>query len=265
MVLTGEISSSSGNLKIARTMPLHSDLREVSGIAYAEGRLFAHNDERGTIFQIDTATGEIVKQFAVGERRLRDDFEDMAVAEGTFYLIASDGKLYSFSEGDDRTNVPETLHETGLERKNDVEGLCYDPPTNSLLIACKGDPGKGLGKVKAVWSWSLKTGAVDSTPRFTIDLKELKDRFKIKDFQPSGIARNPLTGNFFLISAAAHSIIEIEPGGKVVSSSHLDKKQHTQPEGITFDEAGALWIANEGLRKGSITIYEPPTQPGGRR
>ena len=37
----------------------------------------------------------MVKQFAVGEHRLREDFEDVAIVGDTFYLVNSRGTLDS--------------------------------------------------------------------------------------------------------------------------------------------------------------------------
>jgi hypothetical protein len=55
-----------------------------------------------------------------------------------------------------------------------VEGLCYDPETTSLLLACKDYPGKGFEKNKAVYSFALHTITLDEKPRFLIPLKDIR-------------------------------------------------------------------------------------------
>ena len=55
---------------------LPKELNEISGLAVdSEGRLFAHDDERAIIYQLDPATHRVVKRFAFGRpavaRRLR--------------------------------------------------------------------------------------------------------------------------------------------------------------------------------------------------
>ncbi|HLF15801.1 MAG TPA: SdiA-regulated domain-containing protein [Bacteroidota bacterium] len=243
--------------KPAIILTLPSFLREVSGIALTkDGRLFAHNDERGAVYRIDPATGKMIKQFAVGERRLQEDLEDIAIVGDTFYLVSSKGDLFAFREGRGKENVPYMAHKTGLTAKNDVEGLCYDPETGCLLLACKADPGVDLVDARAVYAFDLRTRKLLPRPRFLIDLKDLKKRFGLKEFMPSGIARHPATGNFFVISSVGNSLIELSPGGKVLSYTGLPKKYHEQPEGIVIDKDGRLLIANEGPRKGTIVVYK---------
>jgi len=254
--------------KPASSVTLPSPLREISGISVSPGgRIFAHNDERGLIFEVDPGDGRIGKQFAVGARTLRGDFEDICVVGDTLYLVRSDGRLYQFPEGRDRENVPAVSFGTPLNRSNNVEGLCYDPATGSLLLACKESPwiggrppagnGAGTGRTRAVYAFDLKTKKLRGEARFLIDVEDLKEKSGVKNFRPSGIARHPVTGNFFVISGPGNSIIELSPRGKLLSVDHLSKRYNEQPEGIAFDAKGNLLIANEGKRKGSIVVYRP--------
>jgi len=254
--------------KPARVLTLPSSLREVSGLTLSgDGRLFAHNDERGTVYQIDRSDGGMIKQFAVGKLRLREDLEGITIVGDTFYFASSKGDLFQFTEGGTRENVPFVQFKTALNAGNDVEGICYDPETETLLMACKDEPelrssrtgaagrAQMTGKVRTIYSFDLKTKILHPEPRFLIDLVVLKNQYGVKKFRPSGIARHPVSGNYFLISAVGNSIIELSPDGGLLSYEHLKKKYHTQPEGIAFDANGTLYIANEGKKKGTIVVY----------
>ena len=130
-----------------RVVVLPKSLREISGLAVADdGRIFTHNDENSEVSQVDPATGNIVKRFHVGEKGMKGDFEGIAVVGARFFLVSSRGELYEFAEGADEAVVPYEIRKTGLNVENDVEGLCYDPETQSLLLACKEKAGKDLGK-----------------------------------------------------------------------------------------------------------------------
>ena len=48
--------------------------------------------------------------------------------------------------------------------------------------------------------------------------------------------------------------------GKILHLEKMDKKFHPQPEGLTFDEDGTLYIANEG-KEGNGTILRFNYQP----
>lgn len=235
---------------------LPSSLGEISGIAFSnDGRLFAHDDEQGTVYQLDPASGSVIKRFKIGDHVLRKDLEDIAIVGDTMYLISSNGELFSFREGGAGEHVRFMKYTTGLTTKNNVEGLCYDPDTGCLLLACKSSPGKGLTGRRAVYSFELKTGKLQPAPRFTIDLRELRDRYGLMEFMPSGIARHPGSGNFFIISAIGNSILELSPAGEVLSYAGLPKKYHEQPEGIAFDGRGSLFIANEHPYRGKLVVY----------
>jgi len=41
----------------------------------SDAHLLAHDDEVGIIFQIDYKTGDILKEFQVGNKKLKEDFE----------------------------------------------------------------------------------------------------------------------------------------------------------------------------------------------
>lgn len=239
-----------------KNIELPSRLKEVSGIAVTkDDRLFVHADENSNVYEIDK-TGAIVKQFTVGKSAISGDFEGIAISRNKFYLITSNGYLYQFDEGEHKSSVGYKRMDTGLSRSYDIEGLCYDPETNSLLIACKEYPGQGLKDVRAVYSYSLDNFSLSKKPRFLIDLNELNKRFGVKNFKPSSIERHPSTGNFFILSSTETAIVELSSEGNLLDAEKINKKMHKQPEGISFLSNRTMLITDEGSKKGSITIYE---------
>ena len=238
-----------GSLRIK----LPGELQEISGLTMTDdGRMFGHNDEKGFVYQIDYTVGDIVKKFSLGKKYEREDFEGIAFANNTFYVVSSNGDIYEFEEGNDGESVTYNVIETDLKSKFDVEGLCFDPETNSLLLACKGYPGKGFKRQKAVYSFSLDEMKLEKEPRFLIDLSEIK-----KMFNPSGIERSPNTGTFFIIAANGNAIIEISKEGKLIDEKKLPPIIHEQPEGITFAPDKSLIISDEGdFTSGSIVIHK---------
>ena len=129
--------------KPAFVYELDQGLDEISGLAVnEEGRLFANNDEIGSVFELDPQNGRIKKWFWLGPNRIYQDFEDIAVVEKTFYLITSNGLLYKFhDQPDGKYSQYEKIY-TGITGSYDIEGMCYDPKTNSLLLASKKFAGK---------------------------------------------------------------------------------------------------------------------------
>ncbi|HQY50889.1 MAG TPA: SdiA-regulated domain-containing protein [Ignavibacteria bacterium] len=228
------------------------ELVELSGITFTpDYRLFGMQDESGVIYQIDVSNGGVIKKFAIGNSVLKKDFEDIVFVDGYFYLLESNGDLYEFKEAGDQEYSEYKLYETELSKSSDAEGLCYDPETNSLLIACKGSSGTGEKNEKAVYSFSLSEKKLDPNPRFVIPISEVNNHFN-----PSGIERNPLTGSFFIIAANGSEIIEITKEGEIIDRHPLKDKIHPQPEGIAFSKDNQLLISSEGKSgSGSIVIY----------
>ena len=85
--------------------------REISGLATTpDGRVFAHNDERAAVFEIDPESGAIEKAFYVGFSGIPGDFEGIAVAGERFFLLSSSGQLVEFREGEAGSTVRYRIH-----------------------------------------------------------------------------------------------------------------------------------------------------------
>lgn len=244
------------DLEAGPALPLPHELEEISGLAVApDGRLFGHNDEEGTVFRIDAGSGAIVERFSLGTIGAEDDFEGIEIVGERFFLLSSDGELYEFREGKDRGRVDFTTIKTGLSGKYDVEGVCADPATNDLLLVCKEYAGKGYAEddEKAVYAFSLATGALNPEPRFVLPAKRIRKALDLKKFKPSGIARHPESGSFFIISSSDPAIVEISSDGSLLAVRKLPASL-SQPEGIAFDAQGRLYIASEGGKLMSIEL-----------
>ncbi len=228
---------------------LPEGLTEISGLAAtSDGRIFAHNDETGVVRRVSLGEENASEWFSVGSVTLSEDLEGIAVVGEKFYMINSKGDIFAFSEGEPGGSVEFEQIRTDLSGKFDVEGLCYDPGSNSLLLACKEFPGGGLDEKehRAVYAFSIGSGEIESEPRFVLPIKELEKHLGLKKFRPSGIERHPETGNYVLLSGNDPAIIELSPTGDIVAAYMLDPDIHPQPEGITFGPDGSLLIASEG-------------------
>ena len=238
-------------------------LKEISGVTMtADGRMFAHNDEVGRIYEIDYSLGVIIKQFSIGSMTVLGDFEDITIVGDRFFLLSSDGRLYEVREGKNAEHVKYKSYRTGLSVRNNVEGLCYDPDTNSLLLACKNYPGEGYEHTRTVYSFSLSSMTMAKDPRFVVSLKTIKREFGLADFRPSGIARHPKTGTFFLLDSRGLSILELSPKGEILAHASLPVNIHRQPEGIAIGTDGALYISDEGIKHGILVRYQPIKSTG---
>ena len=215
------------------------DLREASALTVlANGNLVTVQDEAGILYELDPATGAVV-----GEQQFkhRGDFEGVERVGDDVWAMESNGDLYRIRRHGDAVDAER--FETDLAGRNDAEGLAYDAAGERLLIACKENPGNGLGRVRAVYAFSLRTLTLSPAPVFTLD-RRLVDAHE--QFKPSALAIHPQTGEIYVLSSVRKAIAVLTPAGALKTVVDLPEALYAQPEGIAFAPDGTLFISNEG-------------------
>jgi uncharacterized protein YjiK len=242
----------------ATLLKLSNSLKEISGLALLNDReILAHNDEEGIVYTLKIINLEMTGKLKIGDEKVQKDFEGIAFVGESVYMVTSNGVIYKFNHSTKTESADFKMFKTSLKVENDVEGLCYDNSTNSLLLACKNEPGMGKSNSRAIYSFDLEKMSLDRNPRLVISLKELMQQYGFKDFAPSGIERNPVNGNFFVLSSNPPSIVELNQLGKILAAVRLNPKVNPQSEGITFLNDGTMLIADEGQKKsGTITFVK---------
>lgn len=246
---------------------LPAALVEVSGLATTpDGRLFAHNDERGVIYQVDPGTGATIKAFSVGFPPVSGDFEGIAIVNDRFFLATSGGRLLEFREGAPGTTVDFRRYETGLGSRCEMEGLAFDPVDEALLMPCKTTRAPELEGYLVVFSVPLSSMRPELMPRVFLPLADLDDNGLGKNFHPAAIEVHPETGSFLLVAAREEALLEVTRYGEILATKELKRKRHPQPEGLAFIPGGVLVLADEGQDgPGALTRYNPAVQGGGGR
>lgn len=229
-------------------------LAEVSGLALTpDGRLFAHDDERGRVHEIDTGTGEVGKRLDL-QGDVRGDFEAIAVVGERFFLITSAGLLHEFREGADREEVAHRVTDTRLGARCEVEGLAHDPVEQTLLVACKrATPDRGVLVIHRL-PLDPADGPVGAIEIATAALPPLG---LDEDFQPSAILVTPV-GTLLLASAVGEMLLEVDRDGRALHGVRLDPGRHPQTEGLALDGEGRLYLADEqNDQDAHVSVYAP--------
>lgn len=234
---------------------LPDELREVSGLALdGAGRLFAHGDEVALIVELDYRQGRAVKRFALGDPPRPGDYEGIAWAGSTLFLVTSDGDLLEAGEADDGGHVDYRLHRTGLGKRCEIEGLDVDADRGLLLMPCKTARKKRLRGTLTVLAWSLQDRAPAPEHDFQVRWPKLGgERLAL---HPSALTR-AANGNLLLAAARQRALLELTPGGELVTLLTLPQDRgHVQMEGIAVTADGDLIIADEGQgARGRLSIY----------
>ena len=259
--LERKISLENYDLKVedATHWKLPGRLKEISGLAMtSDNRLLAHDDEKGIIYEIDYRKGTLVKAFQLSDTKdpVSSDFEGIATVNDQVYLVTSSGRIYEGSTAADGESVLYNIYATGVGRDYEIEGLAHDASKRGLLLMCKGARKAELKERLKIYHWSTDEKQLIEDAHIVIPVIEFTRHIEGKEFQPSGIERRPVSGNYFVIASRQRAIAEITPDGQVIAVKQFPAQWHRQAEGITFDADGALIIADEGAGgKARLTVY----------
>jgi uncharacterized protein YjiK len=257
---------------------LSDDLEEISGLSFsADGKsLFAVQDEDGLIFKLDPATGEITDKVSFWKE---GDYEGIeSIPGGNTWVAKSNGSLYEVIDRGEGQRPHVVRYDLDLKKQIDVEGLAYDPYRKVLLVSCKGRADVADvkdKKVRAIYGFDPEKGELLSDdPLFLINWDEIKafirsvypekgeeifsdffeeDRDEIP-FAPSGLAVHPKDAKLYVLSSVGKALLVLSPEGKISHLIKLEKKIHRQPEGISFDPEGVMYISNESKKDDKARI-----------
>ncbi|HEV8272054.1 MAG TPA: SdiA-regulated domain-containing protein [Chitinophagaceae bacterium] len=238
-------------ITIMKKWEMPKELTEISGLSNIDDKRFACvQDELGTIFIYNIGSSSVEKEIPFG---VVGDYEGLAVVGETVWVLRADGKLFEVNNINvAKPSVKE--YSTHLTIKQDSEGLCYDKKNNRLLIAIKGAELE-TQDYKGIYAFDLSSKKMNQQPVFKIDL--LNEIFgtnglgkkKKGSMNPSGISIHPLNGDMYIIDGRDPKLLIMDAAGTIKKLYQLNNNEFAQPEGITFNAAGDLFISNEGTKQ----------------
>lgn len=238
---------------------MEENLHEISGIDFDQGNpdlLYAEQDEEGKVYLWKPGN----KKATSVDFGKKGDYEDIAIYGGYVIILRSDGVLFTFpllqvTQG----KVTESRKWEGLLAKGEYESLYADPRDGRLVLLCKDShrdhkSGKVSGYVLHLDGNGTLTWAHD----FQFDPGPIA-RYtgeSHKEFKPSAITRDPVTGYWYILSSVNKVLVVADSDWKVTQAYQLDPSRFIQPEGITFDKDRALYISNEGSKTKVATVFK---------
>ncbi|HEX2848063.1 MAG TPA: SdiA-regulated domain-containing protein [Chitinophagaceae bacterium] len=246
------------NLNKPERFAMPESLLEISGISFYKGNndtVYAIQDEEGKLFRL--AWGK-KKQYHVKFGK-RGDYEDVSILRERVVILKSNGSLYSFPFSDAIYEEIDSVQEwSRLLPEGEYEGMFGDEGSGLLYILCKNCKVDDKDNVTG-YIYQLSDSSLIPAGQFNVDVESIKPfSGKVKKgFRPSALAKNPVTGEWFIISAINKLLVIADGNWKIKNAYPLNGNMFNQPEGIAFDKAGNMYISNEGddLSAGNILKF----------
>lgn len=226
-------------------------LNEISGLApWSADEVLGIQDEDGELFVIKTNSGEIHRQFRFGKDR---DYEGVARWNDTLFILEVDGDIHRMVLRDSVDQYDAIKLETPFSYRNDLEGVCFDPVSNLLFMVPKAqelNPSRANQHRRGIYGYNPITDELAPQPLFFLDQDEVgravygkRVKYVLK---PSGIAADPLSDYLYVISSVGRIMVVINRESRLQHLELLPPDVFPQPEGITFNAAGDLFLSTEG-------------------
>lgn len=217
----------------SENVTLSGKLNEISGMVMLNDSVIAAiQDEKANIYFLEASTGKIIDQIDFGKNA---DYEGITHHNELFYVLRSDGTIFEVSK-----KKKSKEYNFKKSKDFDFEGICAQPEESRLLVACKDHGDKDKRDHFYIYAFSLATKKYEKKPAFKI-----KRELVHKNFKPSGIAIHPTSRNVFILSSFSKTLLVLSPQGEIIKAVQLNDYIFHQPEGITFDSKGDLYISNE--------------------
>ncbi|MFT5667291.1 MAG: hypothetical protein ACI9DK_001480 [Vicingaceae bacterium] len=244
------------NYTVVNTWNLPKELSEISGMVWLRDDLLACvQDEEGVIFIYDLDKKQITSRVLFAGA---GDYEGIAIHENDAYVLRSDGVIF-LVENFESDNSKTSKFETAFSEENNMESLALNKLNCSLLLAPKDRDLSDLN-FKGMYEISLDSKKMNVSPSFKINMNDqafesFRSKKVYKTFSPSGLAIHPKTHDIYVLDGKKPKLLILDKQGKLKQIHLLDETVFVQPESITFDAGGKLFIGNEG-KENNATIIE---------
>lgn len=235
------------DLSSYRKIHLTDDLEEISGLEWVgDDQLWAIEDESSIIYRIDPETGKILKKRKFAKNK---DIEDLLVIDNVAWVLQSNGTLYRV-ESPLQKYAETVTYEFPIKEKRDMEAIVASQNEPYLYVFCKVCKWDIGPQQASIFRFNLNTLQYD--PEASIQLKRATIQPLLNnpsaeplDIQPSAAAFHPIEKKLYVISSSGKWLLILDSDFKPEEVHELDPVLFKQPEGITFDPAGNLYISNE--------------------
>jgi len=251
--------SYTGELRILKTFELPESLKEVSGISHIDdSKLACIQDEKGSIYIYDLNLESVTREIQFGPR---GDYEAIRIIDSTAYVMDSSGQLSRTENFELESRIVEVFQ---TEFSKNI--------TSKVLISIKlqvkflqFQRNNLLTTRDRFLIYELDPTTFDTKEDYFINLSYRDPIFEVDaswfmetNFFPSELTIHPTTQEIYILDSKTPRILILEPDGSPKKMHLLDPEKFQQPEGLSFDSKGRIYISNEegDFQKQNIQLIE---------
>ncbi|WP_192350018.1 SdiA-regulated domain-containing protein [Algoriphagus sp. Y33] len=226
---------------------LQDEMEEISGLEWVgKDQLWAIEDESSIIYRLDPKTGKILKKKKFAKNK---DIEDLLVRDKVAWVLQSNGTLYEVTSPLSK-NPETTLHHFPVKKKRDIEAIIASKTEPYLFVVCKACKWDIGPEQASIFRFDLTTKSYDSIPFTVLKREDLQPLLLTKKteplkIQPSAAALHPIENLIYILSSSGKWLCITDTDFNPKNVYRLDSRLFKQPEGITFDPQGNMYISNE--------------------
>jgi hypothetical protein len=247
-------------LRILKTWKLPESLKEVSGISHIDdSKLACIQDEKGSIYIYDLNLESLVKEIQFGPR---GDYEAIRIIDSTAYVMDSSGQLFRIENFELESRLVEVF-QTEFSKKHDIESFDINKTTGEILTIPKEN--NLLTTRDRFLIYELDPTTFNIKEDYFINLSYRDPIFEVDaswfmetSFFPSELTIHPTTQEVYILDSKTPRILILEPDGSPKKMHLLNPEKFQQPEGLSFDSKGRIYISNEegDFQKQNIQLIE---------
>lgn len=233
-------------VKVVQSWFLPDDLNEISGIYHLGGQEMACvQDEDGIIYIYNLASEKITDKIKFGKR---GDYEGIAINNKTAYVLKSNGEI-TVIENFRNEHFKVKSHQIFNNKKLEFEGL-FLLNDRQLLMGVKEHKKEANPESIIVYSLDINTMELNKDPVIDISMDDkvfegIPSSHPSRYFYLSEIAQHPSSGEYYILEGRTPRLLILNPDKSTKTLLYLDSTLFPQPEGLTFDENGRIFISNE--------------------
>lgn len=234
-------------LNVLKTWELPPILKEVSGISHVDDtKIACIQDEDGIIFIYDLGLKQITKEIEFGPK---GDYESIRIIDSTAFIMESNGNIYKVIDFKSDTRKIET-YKTEFNSSNDMESLDFHSRTNTFLTIPKENNLTENGDDLIIYKLNPEDFTMGKELFFSLSyddsiVKVEKLKFIKRGFSASELTIHPQTGEIFLLDSKVPRLLILNSDSSPKKLFMLDPENFQQPEGLSFDSLGKMYISNE--------------------